>query len=107
IAAFADELEKSRKERDAIHIGRAPELGAPFGLQGPCFMRVGREQVGEWVDSDGVVAALFQLVERLIPVFVAGTRPASLNPGELPHGDGARVFDAVECTYRLSSDDRR
>lgn len=96
IGTFFDEPIQSGLDLNAILGRAAPILDAPDGDQRPLAMRIGRNQMRVRIDANGIVAAGNEAVEDAVPILVAGSGPAPLEPGEVPHGDGERALDLAQ-----------
>ena len=68
----------------------APVLLVPTRQQRPLAVRRPREQMRIRVDAHGVVPALREFAQDPVPVLVARSGPAALQPGEVPHRDRQR-----------------
>jgi hypothetical protein len=80
VGAFSDELIQRGLELDAAAGGRAPVLSIPLRQQLPSPLGAGGDEVRIGIDAHGIIATLLQLIERFIPVLVAGAGPAALEP---------------------------
>ena len=77
----------------------APHLLVPHGHQLPLAVRTRGHQMGVGIDPDGVVPAVGEFIQRLLPVLVARAGPSALQPREVPHGQGHRSRRAVRHAW--------